>query len=202
MTTAYEARKVMDQARADEWLKANEGQLVDVATPEQSYGERKGYEVSLSFQAEQEELFDTIMDEIVTEEASDVETWEVTTDINPWGYKAEQNVTTLAHWKGVRDTDDSGKPIGTRFVPAKYNTAEKLNKRNRAHFCIEFCFNKNGKVVTAKTALKQRSPEAALEAKKARIAASLAGIEDKRAASLARKAKKLARLEQVARNKA
>ena len=34
------------------------------------------------------------------------------------------NTQSLAHWKGTQARDDSGAPIGTRFVPAKHTASQ------------------------------------------------------------------------------
>lgn len=164
------------QAQAEAWLESHKSELSDVPCPEQSYAERQGYEV-----------LGQVLQDIAQDEAAQSDLWELNTSedsiLETCGH---MNVLTLRHWRTPQAFDNTKAPVGDRFNPVGFRTHSKRTSAARAKFGIEFCYNKNGKVVSQRTAHKQASPEQALIAKQARIAAKLAKL-DRKAAKRASK---------------
>lgn len=174
------------------WLLEHAEELKETTCPEQSNNSIMGYEVQHDY-ADQDALLDQVMDEIIAEEAQNGLVWdfEDTSEDTVIEACGNENVATLAHWKGRLGKDESGKVTGTRFIPAKYlsheartkgtyevitddegrsRTVSILKRGERGRFQIEWCFNANtGKPVKASTARKNNSEEGRLAAKKARM---------------------------------
>lgn len=167
------------EAAVKAFLEANgEAYISEEAANAPSMASIQGVEVSYDFYASQQDLLDTVLEEIAEEEAGDASVWEVNELDSPFGHKANQNVMTLAHWNGKLITDDSGKPIGTRFVPDLHKAHDKRTSKHRAQFCIEFCYcTTTGKVVKQSTARARLEPEVKKVKQSKRILAALKRID-------------------------
>lgn len=119
--TAFALAFAAAQADAAKWLEENADALSDVQCPEQSYAEREGHEVLGVFSATEEQqqaLLDSIIDEMAEVEAGQAEVWEDFSDeetFDCWGYKAQQDVHQLAHWRKAYEREEAS-VVGTLTV--------------------------------------------------------------------------------------
>jgi hypothetical protein len=144
----YLEHLLAEQLAADQWLIDNESELSEC--PEQSYGERQGYE-SQAFEGETDQAtcpLNAIFDQLAKEDIAGGY-WE--DSIIPDSLVEEAgkfNVTPLAHWKGsVTTCKQTGDTTGNKFVPVSYSRHQKLALKNRSQFGIGFCYyEKNNNV--------------------------------------------------------
>jgi hypothetical protein len=123
------------EAEAKAWLEAHESELSDVAIQPKGYGEREGYEIIchiIEDMAEDESQQDDIWEGQVSEDTT-IDTC------------CHMNVTTLKHWSQEQAYDETGAPVGDRFCPERFAKHDRLARKRRARFGIEFCYHgKNG----------------------------------------------------------
>lgn len=150
----------------------------------QEYGERAGIAVSLDFIAESMmtpnemlDLGDSLddfddVDDMMSEAMEGVHLYEV---------------TRTARWTGTQQYDDSGAPVGTRFVPEKFHAHQKSVEKAARYLSLEdMAFDKAGRVRAGwgPLALAQPTTTAPVVSTK-----GMTKMQRKIAAAMARKAK-------------
>jgi hypothetical protein len=161
------------EAAATQWLSDHKSDLSDVACPQQSYAEQKGFEI-----------VGQVISDIAEEELAQGY-WEADTEHTYLEACGQFNVAPLTCWNGKQDSDSTGAPIGTRFLPAKHIKKDKLASKARARFGIEFCYDKAGRVIA-----KGRSDAAIKQVAITRVKGKLSRLDRRMAAVAARKALK------------
>ena len=99
----------------------------------QSNAEQRGYEV-----------LGQVLQDIAEEEAAQADLW-IESELTDYEVAGLKDCTNMAHWRGAQAHDQSGKAIGTRFLPIKHRAHDERVRKARARHDIEFCYNKAGK---------------------------------------------------------